>query len=176
MIIFNLSNVERVEVARQNTQSYKNHGVSIDLSLSLFFYCSGFCHILKPYRLQHARLPCSSPSPGACSRMSIESGMRSNHLILCHPFLLLLSIFPSIRVFSNELALRIRWPNYWSLSFSISPWTIKKQRHYFANKVHLVKALKSLLQYHSSKASILRHSAFFMVSSSHICTWLLGEP
>ena len=96
---------------------------------------------LQPYRLQHARLPCSSPSPGACSRMFIESGMPFNHLILCHPFLLLLSIFPSIRVFSNELALCIRWQHYWSLSFSISPWTIKKQRHYFANKVHLIKAM-----------------------------------
>ena len=131
---------------------------------------------LQSYRLQHARHPCSSPSPGACSCMSIESGMPSNHLVLCHPFLLLPSNFPSIRVFSNELALRMRWPNYWSFGLNISLWTIKKQRHYFANKVHLVKALKSLLQHHSSKASVLCHSAFFMVSSSHICTWLLGKP
>ena len=74
---------------------------------------------LWPHGRQNARLPCPSPSPGACS-MSIESVMPSNHLILCHP-LLLTSIFPSISVFSDELALRIRWPKYWSFNFSISP-------------------------------------------------------
>ena len=65
---------------------------------------------LQPYRLQHARLPCSSPSPGASSCVFIESGMPSNHLVLCHSFLLLPSMFPSIRVFSKELALHIKWP------------------------------------------------------------------
>ena len=73
-----------------------------------------------PHRLQHARLPCP-PSPRVCSNSCpIESVMPSNHLILCHPLLFLPSIFPSIRVFSNELALCIRWPKYWSFSFSIS--------------------------------------------------------
>ena len=77
---------------------------------------------LRPHGLQHARLPCPSPTPRAClMSMSIESVMPSNHLILCHPLLLLPSIFPSIRVFSNESAFHIRWPKYWSFSFSISP-------------------------------------------------------
>ena len=75
---------------------------------------------LRPHGLQHTRLPCLSPSPGACSN-STESVMPSNHFILCHPFLLLPSIFPSIRVFYNESALHIRWPKYWSFSFSICP-------------------------------------------------------
>ena len=75
---------------------------------------------LQPHGLQHARLPCPSPTLGACSN-SIESVMPSNHLILCHPLLLLPSIFPSIRVFCNESVLPIRWPKYWSFSFNISP-------------------------------------------------------
>ena len=76
---------------------------------------------LWPHGLQHTRLPCPSPTPKACSNMSIESVMPSHHLILCHPLLLLPSIFPSIRVFSNESVLHIRWPKYWNFSFSISP-------------------------------------------------------
>ena len=77
---------------------------------------------LQPHRLQHARFPCPSPTPGACSNSCpIESVMPTNHLILCHPLLLPPSIFPSIRTFSNELALQIRWPKYWSFSFRISP-------------------------------------------------------
>ena len=99
--------------------------------------------------------------------MSIESVMPSNHLILCHPHLLLPSIFPSIRVFSNELALHIRWPDYWSFSFSISP--SNKYSGLIPIKIDwfdllaVQETLKSLLQHHSSKASILRHSAFFIV-------------
>ena len=76
---------------------------------------------LRSHGLQHAWLPSPSPTPRAYSNMSIESVMPSNHLILCRPLLLPPSIFPSIRVFSNESALRIRWPKYWSFSFSISP-------------------------------------------------------
>ena len=97
--------------------------------------------------------------------------MPSNHLILCHSLLLLPSIFPSIRVFSNESALRIRWPKYWSFSFNISP----SNEHpglisFRMNRFNLLAVqgtLKSLLQYHSSKASNLRHSAFFIVQLSH---------
>ena len=74
----------------------------------------------RPHGLQHVRLPCPSPTPGVYSNTSIESVIPSNHLILCHP-LLPPSIFPSIRVFSNESVLRIRWPKYWSFSFSTSP-------------------------------------------------------
>ena len=103
--------------------------------------------------------------------MSIESVMPSNHLILCCPLLLLPSIFPSIRVFSNESALHIRWPKCWSFSFSISPSSeysglISFRIHWF-DLLAVQGTLKSLLQHHNSKASILRHSAFFVVQLSH---------
>ena len=102
--------------------------------------------------------------------MSIESLVPSNHLILCCPLLLLPSIFPSIRVFSNELNLHIRWPKYWSFSFSISPSNgysgfISFRIDWFDLAVQ--GTLKSLLQHHSSKASILPCSAFFMMQLSH---------
>ena len=103
--------------------------------------------------------------------MSIESVMPSNHLILCHPPLFLPSIFPSIRVFSNESVLRIRWPKYWSFSFSISPSNeysgLISFKMDWLDLLAVQGTLKSLLQHHSSKASILRHSAFFMVQLSH---------
>ena len=103
--------------------------------------------------------------------MFIESVMPSNHLILCHPLLLLPSIFPSIRVFSNELALCIRWPKYWNFSFSISPSSeypglISFRINWFDLLV-VQGTLKSLLQHHSSKASIFQCSAFFIVQLSH---------
>ena len=103
--------------------------------------------------------------------MSIESVMPSNHLILCHPLLHPPSIFPSIRVFSNESALHIRWPKYWSLSFNISPSNeysglISFRMEWLALLV-VQGALKSLLPHHSSKASILQCSAFFIVQLSH---------
>ena len=97
--------------------------------------------------------------------------MPSNHLILCHPLLLLPSIFPSIRVFSNESALHIRWPKYWSFSFNISPSKehpgLISFRMDWLDLLEVQGTLKSLLQHHSSKASILRHSAFFRVQLSH---------
>ena len=103
--------------------------------------------------------------------MSIELVMPSNHLTLCCPLLLQPSIFPSIRVFSNESVLRIRWPKYWSFSFSISP----SKEHpglisFRMDWLHLLAVqgtLRSLLQHHSSKASVLQHSAFFIVQLSH---------
>ena len=99
--------------------------------------------------------------------MSTESVMPSNHLIPCHHLLLLPSIFPSIRFFSNESALHIRWPKYWSFSFSISPSNeysgLSSFRIGWFDLLAVQGTLKSLLQYHSSKASILRHSAFFIV-------------
>jgi len=101
--------------------------------------------------------------------MSIESVMPSNHLILCHPLLLLPSIFPSIRVFSNESGLHTRWPKYWN--FSISPANeysgLISFRMDGLDLLAVQGTLKSLFQHHSSKASILRHSAFFMVQFSH---------
>ena len=103
--------------------------------------------------------------------MSIASVMPSNHLILCHPLLLPPSIFPSIRVFSNESTLRIRWPKYWSFSFSIGPSNeyaglISFQVDWL-DLLAVQGTLKSLLQHHSSKASLLQHSAFFIVQLSH---------
>ena len=103
--------------------------------------------------------------------MSIESVMPSNHLILCHPLLLPPSVFPSIRVFSNESVLRIRWPKYWSFSFNISPSNeysgLISFRMDWLDLLAVQGTLKSLLQYHSWKASILQHSAFFIVQLSH---------
>ena len=102
--------------------------------------------------------------------MSIKSVMPSNHLIFCHPLLLLRSIFPSIRVFSNESALHIRWPKYWSFSFNISPSNEHPGLIFRMDRLDLLSVqgtLKSLLQHHSSKASILRRSAFFIIQLSH---------
>ena len=102
--------------------------------------------------------------------MSIELVMPSNHLILCRPLLLLLTIFPSIRVFSNESVLRIRWPKYWSFSFNISPINEHPGLIFRMDCLDLLAVqgtLKSLLQHHSSEASILKRSAFFIVQLSH---------
>ena len=103
--------------------------------------------------------------------MSIESVMPSNHLILWRPLLLLPSIFPSIRVFSNESVLHIRWPKYWSFSFSISPSNeysgLISFRMDWLDLLAVGGTLKSLLQYHSLKTSILWRSAFFIVQLSH---------
>ena len=103
--------------------------------------------------------------------MSIESVMPSNHLILCHPLLLLPSIFPSIRVFSNESVLLIRWPKYWSFSFNISPSNEYSRlisfRMDWLDLLAVQGTLKSLFQHHSSEASILQSSAFFIVQLSY---------
>ena len=110
-------------------------------------------------------------SQSSPKHMPIESVVPSNHLILCHPHLFLPSIFPNIRVFSNESALHIRWPKYWSLSFNISPSNdhpgLISFRMDWLDLLAAQGTLKSLLQYHSSKASILQHSAFFIVQFSH---------
>ena len=121
-----------------------------------------------------ARQPCLSITNSWSLRklMSIESMMLSNHLILCHSLLLLPSIFPSIRVFSNESALRIRWTKYWSFSFKISPSKehpgIISFRMDSLDLLAVQGTLKSLLQHHSSKASVLQCSAFFVVQLSHL--------
>ena len=108
----------------------------------------------------------SPPKP-----MSIVLVMPSSHLILCHPLLLLLSIFHSIRAFSNESAVRIRWPKYWSFSFNISPFSehpgLISFRMDWLDLLAVQGTLKSLLQHYSSKVSILQHSAFFIVQLSH---------
>ena len=116
---------------------------------------------LQPHRLQHARLSCPSLSPSLLKLMFIESVMPSNHLILCHPLLLLPSVFPSIRVSSIESVLRIRWPEYWSFSFSISPSHeysgLVSFRMYWSDLLAVQGTLKSLSLHHGSKASILQH-------------------
>ena len=124
---------------------------------------------LWPHELQHTRLPCPSLSPWVCSNSCPLSWWC--HLILCHPVLLLPSIFPSIRVFSIELALHIGWPKYWSFSYSISPSNeysgLISLRIDWFDLFAVQGTLKSVLQHQSSKASVLRHSSFFMVQLAH---------
>ena len=139
---------------------------------SVQFSCSVVSDSLRPHALaaRQASLSItnsrSSPKP-----MSIESVMPSNHLILCRPLLLLPAIFPSIRVFSNKSVLHIRWPKYWSFSFSVSPSNeysgLISFRMDWLDLLEVQGTLKSLLQHHSSKASILQCSAFFIVQLSH---------
>ena len=123
---------------------------------------------LQPHGLQHARPPCPSPTPRS---MSIESMMPSSHLILCRPLLLLPQVPPSIRVFSNESTRRMRWPKYWSFSFNISPSNeypgLISFRIDWLDLLAVQGTPKSLLQHHSSKASILWCSAFFTVQLAH---------
>ena len=131
---------------------------------------SPLCPTLQHHGLQHTSLPILH-SGSSLRFMSIESVMPSNHLILCHPLLLLPLTFPSIRLFSNESILRIRWPKYWSFSFSISPPNehpgLISFRMDWLDLLAVQGTHKSLLQHHSLKASILRHLAFFLVQLSH---------
>ena len=128
------------------------------------------CNSLQPHRLQQSRLPCPSLSSGVCHEstvMSFESIMPSNHLLLCCPLQLLSSVLPSIRVFSNESAVSIRWPKYWRFSFSISPSNeysgLISFRIDWFYLLAVKGTLKSLLQHHNSKVSTLWCSAFFTV-------------
>ena len=121
---------------------------------------------MTPWTTAHQASLSITNSRSLLKLMSIESVMPFNHLILCRPLLLLPSIFPSIRVFSNESALRIRWPKYWNLSLNISPTNEYPGLIFRVDWLDLPAvqgALKSLLQHHSSKASILQRSAFFIV-------------
>ena len=126
---------------------------------------------LQPRGLQHQASLSITNSWSLLKLMSIESMMPSNHLILCHPLLLQPSIFPSTRVFSSESVLRIIWPKYWSFSFSISPSNEYSGLISFRidrlNLLAVQRTLKNLLQHHSSKTSILQHSAFCIVQLSH---------
>ena len=125
----------------------------------------------SPWTIAHQARLSSTLSQSLLKLMSIKSVKTSNHLRLCHPLLLLLSIFPSIRVFSSESVLCIRWPKYWSFSFSISPSNeysvLISFRIDWFDPLAVQGTLKSLLQHHSSKVSILWHSAFFIVQLSH---------
>ena len=132
--------------------------------------CPTLCNPMNHTRQASLSITSSQSSP---KLTSIESVMPSSHLILCYPLLLLPPIPPSIRVFSNKSALHIRWPKYWSFSFNISP----SDEHpglisFMMDWLDLLAVqgtLKSLLQHHSSKASILQHSAFFIVQLSRPC-------
>ena len=127
--------------------------------------------LCDPWTAVHQASLSIANSQSLLKLMSIDLVIPSNHLILCHPLLLLPLIFPSIRVFSNESALCIRWPKYWSFSFSISPPNeysgLISFRIDWLNLLAVQGTLKSLLQHHSSKASILWRSAFFMAQLSH---------
>ena len=134
------------------------------------------CDSLRPHELQHTRPPCLHQLLGFTQthnkkKKSIESVMPSSHLILCRPLLLLPPIPPSIRVFSNESTLRMRWPKYWSFSFIISPSNehpgLISFRMDWLDLLAVQGTRKSLLQHHNSKTPILRHSAFFTVQLSH---------
>ena len=139
---------------------------------SVQFSRSVMSDFLQPHEPQHSQTSLSiTNSQSPPKPMAIESVMPSNHLILCHPLLLLPSIFPSIRVFSSESALHIRWPKYWSFSFNIRPTNehpgLISFRMDWLDLLEVQGTLKSLLQHHSSKASILQRSAFFTAQLSH---------
>ena len=126
---------------------------------------------MQPHESQHSRPPCPSPTTGVHPNLCIELVMPFSHLILCCPLFLLTPIPPSIRVFSNESTLRMRWPKYWSFSLSISPSNehtgLVSFRMDWVDLLAVQGTRKSLRQHHSSKASILRCSAFFIVQLSH---------
>jgi len=136
-------------------------------SVQLLSYVQVF---VTPMDCSRPDFPVITNSQNLLKLMSIALVMPSNHLILYHPLLLLSSIFPSIQVFSNELILCIRWPKYWSFSFSISPSNeypgLISFRMDWLDVLAVQETLKSLLQYHSSKAPILQHSTFFIVQLS----------
>ena len=138
------------------------------------FSCLVMSDSLWPHGLLHARLPCPSPSPGVCSSSCPlnQSVMQSNHLILCHPLVLLPSIFPQHHVFSNQLALCIRWPKYWNFNVNNGPSNeysgLISFRIDWFNLLALQGTLRSLLQQHNLKAWILQCLTFFMVQFSHL--------
>ena len=138
---------------------------------SVQFSHSVMSNSLQPHGQKHTRPPCTSNSRSLLKLMSIDSVMLSNCLILCCPLLLPPSIFPCIRVFSNESFLCIRWPKYWSFNFKISPYNehsgLTSFRMDWLDLLEVQRTLESLLQHHSSKASILRHSDFFIVQLTH---------
>ena len=152
-----LSSVLIMEMAMSSISVQFSCSVVSDFAIPWTAACQDFLSIINSWSL--------------LKLMSIESVMPSNHLILCCPFLLLPSIFPSIRVFSIESVLHIRWPKCWSFSFSISPSNESRLISFRIEWFDLLAVqgtLKSLLQHHRSKASVLQHSAFFIVQLSSI--------
>ena len=161
-------NEQRILIEKHRLEKEPNGNAITENSVQ--FSHSVMSDSLRPHESQHTRPPCPSPTPGVYPLMSIKSVMPSSHLILCHPLLLLPPIPLRIRAFSNESTLRelaMKWPKYWNFSFSISP--SNEQPGLISFRVDWLDlpavrgTLKSLLQHHSSKASILQHSAFFTV-------------
>ena len=144
----------------------------------MLFSCSVMSDSLWPNGLQHTRLPCPSPCWNLLKLMSIESVMPSNHLILCHPLLLLPSIFPSIRGFSNESALCNRWPKYWSFSFSIISMNI--QGWFPLGLTGLISLQSKGLSRIISNTIVQKHQFFgtqtALWSNCHIHIWILEKP
>ena len=163
----------KFEFLAQEKNLFPTYIINTYTIVSFHFSCSVVSSSLQPHGL-HAACQTSlfiTNSRSLLKLMPIESVMPSSHIILCCPLLLLPPIFLSIRVFSNESALHIRWPKYWSFSFSISPSKehpgLISFRMDWLDLLAVHGTLKSLLQHHSSKASILQHSAFFRVQLSH---------
>ena len=148
-----------------------SHCTLVDNKLSLQFSHSVMSDSLRPRGLQHDRLPVHHQIPSLLKFMSVKSVMQSYHLMLYHSLLLLLSIFPRVRVFLKEPVLHMRWPKYWNFSFNISPSNEYSGLISFTmdslGSSCFQGTLKSLLQHHSSKESILPCSAFFIVQLSH---------
>ena len=165
--VFETEETQKQEIVLEEVWEGRIFDHSVQFSRSVVF------DSLQPHGLQHARLPCPSitNSRSLLKFMSIESVIPSNHLILCHPLLLLPSILPSVKVFSNESVRPIRWPKCWSFSFSIS----SSNEHsglisFRMDWLYLFAVqgnLKNLPQHHTSKASILWRSALFIVQLSH---------
>ena len=173
MAISNFHNAKNLGRGQQFEWINEIHSWKSQISFYFFslvqFSRSVMSDSLWPHELQHVRPPCPSPTPGAYPNSYPLS--RWCHPTICHPLLLLPSIFPSIRVFSNESALCMRWPKYWSFSFNISPSSehtgLISFRMDWLDLLAVQGTLKSLLQHHSSKASILQCSAFFIAQLSH---------
>ena len=166
------------DVGTDYTREYKwrGHEHAIKMSSTITLECQFSCSVVSdslqhPWTAAHQASLSITNSRSLLKLKSIESVMPSNHLILCHPLLLLSSIFPSIRVFSNESAFCIRWPEYWGFSFSISPSNeysgLSSFRIDWLDLLAVQGTLKSILQHHNSKASILWCSAFSILQFSH---------
>ena len=157
---------------RQGICFFATTHITLQMVFSSVKSLSGILLFVTPWTAAHQASLSITNSQSLPKLMSIELMMPSNHLILCHPLLLPPSIFPSIRVFSNESAFQIRWPKYWSFSFNISPSNehsgLISLRMDWLDLLAAQGTLKSLLQHHSSKASILQCSAFFIVQLSHL--------
>ena len=169
-----IKRLKQIFLQRRHTDGQKAHNnvlIIPNYSVQFSSVLSWVQLFVTPWITAHQASLSITNSQSLPKLMSIESVMPSSHLILCRPLLLLPSIPPSIRVFSNESTLRMRWPKYWSFSFSISPSKehpgLISFRMDWLELLAIQGTLKSLLQHHSSKASILQHSAFFTVQLSN---------